>query len=301
MWLSGGVQQLTFGDEHRVIEKRELAQKIHLYRVVAPLIANKAKAGHFVIVRAHERAERIPLTIVNSEPDDGTISLVVQEMGRGTAEIAGIGEGDKFAGIVGPLGRAGDIARVDRVVLIAGGVGVAPMLPYAKAYHCNGTHVTTIIGAKTREMLILLDEMESFSDVLMLSTDDGSLGTHGFVSDVLVRLLADGQQFDHAVCIGPAIMMRAVCEITREKGIPTTVSLNPIMIDGTGMCGGCRVTVGGEVKFACVDGPEFDGHAVDFDELMSRQRFYAQEERSSYDSYRTAKEGGHRCQLDQIG
>lgn len=292
---------MTFGVEHRVVEKRNLADKIHLFKVVAPLVARRAKPGQFVIVRSHERAERIPLTIADSDPDNGTISLVVQEMGRGTAKIAEIGEGGKFAGIVGPLGRAGNIASVNKVVLIAGGVGVAPMLPYARAYHSSGAHVTTIVGAKTRDMLILLDEIESVSDVVMVSTDDGSLGVKGVVSDVLARLLADGERFDHAVCIGPAVMMKAVCGLTREAGIPTTVSLNPIMVDGTGMCGGCRVTVGGEIKFACVDGPGFDGHAVDFDELMSRQRFYEREERLSYDSYRTSKEGSHRCRFDQIG
>lgn len=285
---------MEFEVEHRVVEKRELAPKIYLFKVLAPLIARKAEAGHFVIVRGHEKAERIPLTIADFDPDSGTISLVVQVVGRGTARIAELGVGDRFAGVLGPLGQPAKIARVDRVVLIAGGVGVAPIYPYAKAYKRTGANLTTIIGARSKDMLILLEEMKMLSDRLIVSTDDGSFGFHGLVTDVLAKLLADGERFDHAVCIGPAVMMRAVCNLTREKGIPTTVSLNPIMVDGTGMCGGCRVTVGGEVKFACVDGPEFDGHAVDFDELIVRQKFYAREERTAKE-----KESDHRCRLDQ--
>lgn len=284
-------------EPHEVVEKRELAPKIHLIKVRVPLIARKAKAGHFVIVRTHETAERIPLTVVDSDPDGGTITLVVQEMGRATAQIGELEVGDWFAGVLGPLGRPGRIEAVDRVLLICGGVGVAPIHPYAKAYHSAGADVTTVMGARSKDMLIMMDEMRSLSNRLFVSTDDGSFGAHGFVTDVLAELLRRGESFGHAVCIGPAVMMRAVCKLTTQHEIPTTVSLNPIMVDGTGMCGGCRVTVDGEIKFACVDGPEFDGHTVDFDELIARQAAYRGDEQSSLEAYHQAKEGEHTCRL----
>lgn len=291
---------MTFLEPHEIVEKRELAPRIHLIKVRVPLIALKARAGHFVIVRTHEEAERIPLTIADSDPDSGTITLVVQEMGRGTAQIGELEVGDRFAGVLGPLGRPGRIEAVERVLLICGGIGVAPIHPYAKAYRKSGASVTTVMGARSRDMLIMMDEMRSLSDRLLVSTDDGSFGTHGFVTDVLAELLRAGESFGHAVCIGPAAMMRAVCKLTAQHQIPTTVSLNPIMVDGTGMCGGCRVTVSGETKFACVDGPEFDGHAVDFDELIARQAAYRADERSSFEAYRQAKEGEHTCRLRSI-
>lgn len=273
---------------YEIMEKRELAPKIHWMRVRAPLVARRARPGHFVMVLAHDKAERIPLTIADSDPDDGTITLVVQEMGTGTAEIGRLRVGDRLSGVLGPLGRAGEIEDANEVILVCGGIGVAPMYPYAKAYRSRGARLTTIVGARTRDMLIMLEEMKSLSDRLLVSTDDGSFGTRGFVTDVLAGLLSEEEQCDLVVCIGPAAMMRAVCGLTRSHGIRTVVSLNPIMIDGTGMCGGCRVTVGGEVKFACVDGPEFDGHQVDFDELMNRQRAYVREESMSYELHKCA-------------
>ena len=273
---------------YEIMEKRELAPKIHWMRVRAPLVARRARPGHFVMVLAHDKAERIPLTIADSDPDGGTITLVVQEMGTGTAEIGRLRVGDRLSGVLGPLGRAGEIEDANEVILVCGGIGVAPMYPYAKAYRSRGARLTTIVGARTRDMLIMLEEMKSLSDRLLVSTDDGSFGTRGFVTDVLAGLLSEEEQCDLVVCIGPAAMMRAVCGLTRSHGIRTVVSLNPIMIDGTGMCGGCRVTVGGEVKFACVDGPEFDGHQVDFDELMNRQRAYVREESMSYELHKCA-------------
>lgn len=279
---------MVLATAHEIVEKRELAPRIHWMRVCAPLVARQARPGHFVMVLAHDKAERIPLTIVDTNPDEGTVTLVVQEMGTGTAEIGRLRVGDRLLGVLGPLGRAGEIEDAEEVILVCGGIGVAPMYPYAKAYRSRGAHLTTIVGARTREMLIMLEEMESLSDRLLVSTDDGSFGTRGFVTDVLAGLLSEEKQIDLVVCIGPAVMMRAVCGLTRPRGIRTVVSLNPIMIDGTGMCGGCRVTVGGEVKFACVDGPEFDGHQVDFDELIARQRAYVREESMSYELHKCA-------------
>jgi ferredoxin--NADP+ reductase len=279
---------LVLAEAHEIVQKRKLAPRIHWMRVRAPLVARRAKPGHFAMVLAHDKAERIPLTIVDRDPDEGTIALVVQEMGTGTAEIGRLRAGDRLSGVLGPLGRAGEIQDAGEVILVCGGIGVAPMYPYAKAYRARGARLTTIVGARTKEMLIMLDEMKSVSHRLLVSTDDGSLGTRGFVTDVLAGLLSGEERFDLAVCIGPAVMMKAVCRLTRSYGLRTVVSLNPIMIDGTGMCGGCRVTVGGEVKFACVDGPEFDGHLVDFDELMTRQRAYIQEERTSYELHKCA-------------
>lgn len=277
---------MVFEEAHEIVEKRELAPRIHLLRVRAPLVARKARPGHFAMVHAHDRAERIPLTIVDHDSDKGTVTFVVQEMGTGTAEIGRLRAGDRFSGVLGPLGRAGEIEDAEDVVLVCGGIGVAPMYPYARAYRDRGARLTTIVGARTKELLIMLDEMKSLSHRLLVSTDDGTSGTRGFVTDVLAGLLSERKRYDLAVCIGPAVMMKAVCELTRSYGIRTVVSLNPIMIDGTGMCGGCRVTVGGEVKFACVDGPEFDGHQVDFDELISRQKAYLQEERISYERHK---------------
>ncbi len=282
---------------HKIIEKRELAQSIKLFVVEAPLIAAKAEPGHFVVVRVYERGERIPLTIADHDKEKGTITLVVQEVGKSTKLMGLLEEGDSILDIVGPLGKAGHLGDYSTVACVGGGLGTAPVLPYIKAYHEKGAKVISFIGAQKKDLLILRDEVEKYSDKVYYSTDDGSFGHKGFVTDTLKQAIESGIVFDEVIAIGPVPMMRAVSRLTKEYGIKTVVSLNAIMIDGTGMCGGCRVTVGGEAKFSCVDGPEFDGHLVDFDELMKRQGAYREEERISLEAFE--REGdGHRCRLN---
>ena len=255
------------------------------------MVANAVKAGQFVVVRSDDYAERVPLTVANKDLKEETITLIVQVVGTATRKMDSLAEGDSFLDVVGPLGEATDITKVGTVVCIGGGVGVAPVYPITRAFKEAGNHIISIIGARTKEMLILEEEMRATSDKLYIATDDGSEGHQGFVTDVLKKLLADGQKIDEVVAIGPGIMMRAVAGITKEPGIKTIVSLNSLMVDGTGMCGGCRITVGGEKKFVCVDGPEFDGHQVDFDELMQRSEMYAREEhRAMWD---------HECRLQE--
>lgn len=266
-----------------VVEKRILAPKVVRMEVAAPRIAKKRRPGQFVIVRVDEVGERIPLTIVDSDPARGTIVLVIQEMGYSTALINRLEVGQALHDVVGPLGRPTEIESHGRVACIGGGVGVAPLYPIAKGFNEAGNELVTIIGARSQDLIILEEEMASVSDELWLATDDGSRGLKGFVSELLRQRILDGQRIDFAVAVGPVLMMKACCEVTREFSIPTMVSLNPIMIDGTGMCGGCRVSIGGQMRFACVDGPEFDGHQVDFDELMERLRAYAPFERQIYE------------------
>ena len=255
------------------------------------MVANAVKAGQFVVVRSDDYAERVPLTVADKNLEEETITLIVQVVGTATRKMDSLAEGDSFLDVVGPLGEATDITKVGTVVCIGGGVGVAPVYPITRAFKEAGNHIISIIGARTKEMLILEEEMRATSDKLYIATDDGSEGHHGFVTDVLKKLLADGQKIDEVVAIGPGIMMKAVAGITKEPGIKTIVSLNSLMVDGTGMCGGCRITVGGEKKFVCVDGPEFDGHQVDFDELMQRSEMYAREEhRAMWD---------HECRLQE--
>ena len=255
------------------------------------MVANAVKAGQFVVVRSDDYAERVPLTVADKNLEEETITLIVQVVGTATRKMDSLAEGDSFLDVVGPLGEATDITKVGTVVCIGGGVGVAPVYPITRAFKEAGNHIISIIGARTKEMLILEEEMRATSDKLYIATDDGSEGHHGFVTDVLKKLLADGQKIDEVVAIGPGIMMKAVAGITKEPGIKTIVSLNSLMVDGTGMCGGCRITIGGEKKFVCVDGPEFDGHQVDFDELMQRSEMYAREEhRAMWD---------HECRLQE--
>jgi len=255
-----------------------IADNIKRYVVQAPEIALKARAGQFIILRVEEEGERIPLTIVDTSPEDGTITLIVQEVGKTTKLLAEMESGDCIRDLVGPLGNASEIAENSRVVVIGGGVGTAVSYPVTKALKNAGNHVTTILGARSKDLIILEDEMCAVSDVCRITTDDGSFGQKGFVTDILRSMLEDGTHFDCAYAIGPLPMMQAITEITRAYDIPTRVSLNPIMVDGTGMCGGCRVRVGGENKFACVDGPEFDGHLVDFTSLINRNRAHRYEE-----------------------
>jgi NAD(P)H-flavin reductase len=247
-----------------------------------------------VIVRTDETGERIPLTIADYDPEKGSVMLVVQEVGKSTMDIGLMEEGDSFTDVAGPLGQATPIKKVGTIVGVAGGIGVAPLLPQIKLHKEIGNHVITIVGARTRDLLILKDETEQASHEVIFATDDGSFGYHGFVTGALEELIEQGRQIDEVTAIGPVRMMQATCNLTRKYNIPTLVSLNAVMVDGTGMCGCCRVTVGGETKFSCVDGPDFDGHKVDFDELASRQAFFRDEENLARE-LAEQKRGGCRC------
>jgi ferredoxin/flavodoxin---NADP+ reductase len=260
---------------YTILEKDFLAPKVYRLRVLAPEIARARRAGQFIALRVNEFGERFPLTIVDSDPQAGSITLIVQEVGVSTQLLCQMKVGEALADVAGPMGHPTDVENFGHCVCVAGGIGVAPLYPIAKALKQAGNRVTTIIGARTAELLILEKEMTAVSDTVVLATDDGSRGRKGFVSAVLKDLVQkEGQHFDLAAAIGPVPMMRAVCDVTRELSIRTIVSLNPIMVDGTGMCGGCRVLIGGQTKFACVDGPEFDGHQVDFAALTSRLKMY---------------------------
>ena len=277
---------------HEIVEKRELAPNTYLIRVTAPLIARKRRAGQFVIIMVDKQSERLPLTIVDSDPDEGTITLVFQAVGKSTMRLARLDIGDTVSDIAGPLGQPTHIEKFGLCIVLGGGYGVAPVVPIARALAEAGNRVVAINGARTKEAVILVDELEKFCERVEICTDDGTLGHHGLVTAVLETMLGEYGQVDFVLAIGPAPMMRAVANMTRAPGIPTMVSLNPIMIDGTGMCGGCRVDVGGERKFACVDGPEFDGHLVDFDKLMARQKVYREFEGEARAQYE------HSCKLN---
>lgn len=257
-----------------IIEKKLLAEKINQYLIYSPHIARKAKAGQFVILRLSEDGERVPLTIVDHDADQGTITLIVQTVGKSTMMLDAQQPGETIHDVLGPLGNPSEIENYGKVAVIGGGVGAAVAYPVAKALKLAGNQVTSIVGARNKDLIILKHEIEQVSDRLLITTDDGSFGLHGFVTDQLRLLLDKGEHFDYVLAIGPLFMMRAVAELTRPYGIKTTVSLNTIMVDGTGMCGGCRVQVGDKVKFTCVDGPEFDGHLVDFETVIHRNRTY---------------------------
>ena len=251
--------------------------------LVYPKLARKARPGQFVIVRASEDGERIPLTIADADPEAGSIALIFQVVGKSTTLLSRMEPGDEILDVVGPLGVPTEIERFGRVLCIGGGIGAAPLYPVAKALKAAGNAVTSILGGRSKNLVILENEFRAISDAVVVTTDDGTYGRKGFVTDALNDLLAAGDRFDRAWAIGPVPMMKAVCDVTRAANIPTVVSLNPIMVDGTGMCGGCRVIVGGKVKFACVDGPEFDGHAVDFDTLARRLTTYRERERRDHE------------------
>ncbi len=267
---------------NEILENTVIAESVNRYVIVAPKIAQRRKAGQFVIVRLDEHGERIPLTIADADPVRGTITLVVQTVGKTTAQMATFKPGDCLRDVVGPLGAPTHIACWGTAVIIGGGIGIAPAHPIAQALKAAGNTVIAILGARTRSLLIMEEEMCRASDEVIVCTDDGSYGLKGFVTHALTDLIARRGKPDFVFAVGPVPMMKYVSLLTKEHGIPTMVSLNPIMVDGTGMCGGCRVTVGSEMKFACVDGPDFDGHQVDFDELMKRQAFYKQQERLAY-------------------
>lgn len=264
---------------YKIIAKEELSPGVKLFVVEAPLIARKCQPGQFVILRIDEDGERIPLTIADFDRAAGSITLIFQEVGHSTRQLGTLAAGEALLDLAGPLGKASHIANFGTVVCIGGGIGVAPVYPIARAYKEAGNRVISIIGARNAGLLILEKEMAAVSDRLYVTTDDGSQGHKGLVVDPLKAMIAAGEEIGQVLAIGPVVMMRGVAEVTRPYAIPTIVSLNPIMVDGTGMCGGCRVSVGDKNRFACVDGPEFDAHQVDFNGLMIRQRMYHEHER----------------------
>ena len=262
-----------------ILETKEIAKNVYLQRIQATRVAKKRKAGQFLVLRRTEVGERIPLTIVSSDAGEGSVTIIFQAVGKSTTDFARMKPGDAYLDVVGPLGLATHIEKFGTVVGIGGGIGAAPLLPIATAIKEAGNRLLSIVGARTKDLLILEDEMRAISDEIVITTDDGSYAKKGFVTTALQEFIDRGEKIDLCIAIGPVPMMRAVAEVTRPHGIKTMVSLNPIMVDATGMCGACRVTVGGTTKFVCVDGPEFDGHQVDFKELVMRNRAYLREEK----------------------
>ena len=266
----------------KIVKKRQLSDKVILMDIEAKRVAKKCLPGEFVIVKANEQGERIPLTVCDYNRDAGTVTIVFQTVGCSTELFGRYNEGDYYADFVGPLGNPSELVIEDpetlkdkKILFVGGGLGIAPVYPQVKWLHEHGIACDSVIGARNADLLILREEMEAVSDNLDIASDDGSIGQKGLVTDVIKQLVTEqGKKYDLCVTIGPMIMMKFVCNLTKELGIPTVASMNPIMVDGTGMCGACRLTVGDEIKFACVDGPEFDGHLIDFDEAMKRQQIY---------------------------
>ena len=278
---------------YKIVRKKELNAAVTLLEIEAPFIAKKAHAGQFIIFRIDDQGERVPLTIAGYDREKGTVTIIFQKVGFSTIALGALNEGDYIKDFVGPLGKPTHTEGVKRVCVVGGGVGCAIALPSAAAFKEAGAEVDVIVGFRSKDIVILEDEFRAVSDNMYLMTDDGSYGEHGFVTVKLQELLEKGNQYDAVLAIGPIPMMKFVCKTTEPFGVKTMVSLNPIMIDGTGMCGGCRVTVGGEVKFACVDGPEFDGHKVDFAELMSRNATYCTREKEVTET--------HACRMEAMG
>ena len=269
----------------KIVKREEMAEgTVVLNEIEAPKIARKAKPGQFVILKANEEGERIPLTMAETDPEQGTITIIYMVVGKSTALFKTLQVGDSYQDVIGPLGKPTEIENVGDVVCVGGGTGIAVLHPITRALKEAGNHVTAIVGARTKDLLILEDRMGAASHELLICTDDGSYGRKGFVTEALRDVLDQGGT-QMVVAIGPVPMMKFVSKMTAEYGVKTVVSLNPIMVDGTGMCGGCRVTIGGKTKFACVDGPEFDGHQVDYDELMLRLQAYCEEEKRCYEDY----------------
>ena len=277
----------------KIVAKQELNEAVTRLEIEAPFVARKAQAGQFIIFRVDERSERVPLTIADYDRQRGTVTVIFQKVGLSTRLLGGLNEGDYIADFVGPLGRPTQVEGVRRVCVIGGGVGCAIALPSAAAFRDAGAEVDAIVGFRSRDVVILEEEFMAAADHLYLMTDDGSWGEHGFVTAKLQQLLESGRQYDEVLAIGPIPMMKFVARTTKPYGVKTVVSLNPIMVDGTGMCGCCRVTVGGQVRFACVEGPDFDGHLVDFDELTNRNSVYREREQQT--------EQTHLCRLDALG
>lgn len=266
---------------YKIVKKADLNSQIYLMEIEAPLVARKAAPGQFVILRIDEKGERVPFTIADFDKEKGTVTVIIQAVGKTTMDLSKLNEGDTILDFAGPLGIPTPLEGLKKVAVIGGGLGTAIAYPQAKKLKELGAEVTAISGFRSKEYIILEDEMNAVSDKLIITTDDGSNGLQGFVTDRLREELESGEKYDEVIAIGPLVMMRAVCNLTKKFGIPTTVSMNPVMIDGTGMCGGCRVIVGGETKFACVDGPDFDGHKIDWDAAIKRQQmFKAYEKRS---------------------
>ena len=268
---------------YRIVKKRVLNPTVSLMEVEAPAVARKAEPGQFIILRVDEEGERIPLTIADFDRERGTVTIIYQVVGATTEKLNHKREGESLQDFVGPLGRATETEGLKRVAVVGGGVGTAIAYPVAKKLHDVGCHVDLIVGFRSKDLVILEEEFKAASTQLIIGTDDGSYGKKALVTDLLREQIEGGAKYDRVIAIGPVIMMKFVCELTRKYDIPTVVSMNPIMIDGTGMCGGCRLSVGGETKFACVDGPEFDGHKVDFDEAMARGAMYKDFERHAYE------------------
>lgn len=288
---------------YKIVEKKELAPNIYSMDILAPRVAESAKPGQFVIVIADESGERVPLTICDYDTEKGTVNIVIQAMGCSTKKMVSYNEGEYFKDFVGPLGKPSAYVNEDleevkkrKYLFVAGGVGAAPVFPQVRWFHERGIDVDVIVGAKTKELIILEDKIRSVAGNLYIATDDGSYGFNGMVTGLIEDLVVNqGKKYDYCIAIGPMIMMKFVALLTEKLGIKTIVSLNPIMVDGTGMCGACRVTVGNETKFACVDGPEFDGHLVDFDEALKRQAQYKEEE------IKKLKKVEEECKLEQQG
>ena len=276
----------------KIVRKKELNSAVTLMEIEAPFVAKKAKAGQFIIFRVDETGERVPLTIAGYDREKGTVAIIFQKVGLTTKMLGAMNEGDYIQDFVGPLGKPTNTEGIKRVCVVGGGVGCAIALPSAQAFKEAGAEVDVIVGFRSKDIVILEDEFKAYSDHLYLMTDDGSYGEHGFVTVKLQQLLEAGTHYDEVLAIGPIPMMKFVSKTTEPFGVKTTVSLNPIMVDGTGMCGGCRVTVGGEVKFACVDGPDFDGHKVDYAELMNRNGVYRDQEAEN--------EKTHMCRMDKL-
>ncbi|MGI6677980.1 MAG: sulfide/dihydroorotate dehydrogenase-like FAD/NAD-binding protein [Dehalobacterium sp.] len=277
---------------YKIVKKRVLAPQVVLMDIDAPLIAKKAEPGQFIMFRIDEAGERVPLTIADYDREKGTVTIIFQEIGKSTKKLGQMSEGEGILDFVGPLGVASHLEGLGKVAVVGGGLGTAIAYPQAKKLKTLGAQVDVIMGFRNQESIILEEEMAAVSNRLFVTTDDGSNGNKGFVTDELKKLLDAGETYDLVIAIGPLVMMRAVCALTKEAGIKTIVSMNSIMIDGTGMCGCCRLTVNGETKFACVDGPEFIGHEVDFDEAIARQDMYREEERVSLEH--------HECRLGKL-
>lgn len=283
---SNPIANILNGDSvFRILEKNDLAAKVYRYVIEAPDIAKKAKAGQFVILRLYDDGERIPITLADWDAAKGTITLYVQAIGKTTIMMSMMKAGDALADVVGPLGIPSHVEKGKTLVALGGGFGIAAIHPIVRAHKLIGNKTISIIGARTKDLMLMEDEMRAISDEVRISTDDGSYGTKGFVTTILKSMLESREPMDVVLAIGPVIMMKAVADLTRPYGVQTLVSLNPIMMDGTGMCGACRVVVGDKLQFACVDGPEFDAHKVDFELLMARQKMYSPQEKISLELF----------------
>ena len=274
---------------YKILFKQDLTPNIHLFKVAAPNVAKKAQPGQFVVIRIDEKGERIPLTIADWDEKEGSVTIVFMEVGTTTARLALLKAGDAIADFVGPLGLPTHIEKFGTVVCVAGGVGAAPVAPIARALKKKGNKIITILGARSKNLLFWEDKLGSLSDQIIVTTDDGSYGRKGVVTEPLKELLTSDKKVDLVIAIGPSIMMKFCAKTTQPFGVKTIVSLNPIMVDGTGMCGCCRVSVGGVTKFSCVDGPDFDGHQVDWDLLLARQRIYLNEEKCSFERWQSQR------------